>query len=276
MARPKNADGQRTRQAILDAALDLFAANGYFGTSLRDVASAVGVRESALYNYFAGKAALFDALLDAHQTTKRERLAPLADGPIKDGRTLLLQLAHATLDSYRRAARGKAVPDPDVGRHPPRQGRPSQPARADGPRPRAHARHHVAADSRRLAAPADVNMLSLAFLSPLIVWRQLHAIDANLPMIKNPRAFARQHVDQFLTGAAAPARATPVSSARAATRRRGVMTTPGVSRVLRSLSLVVVAVLAAVGCGAGADTSGATPEAVADQRSRRRPRSRSR
>ena len=100
MARPRNADGQRTRQAILDAALDLFADKGYFGTSLRDVASAVGVRESALYNYFAGKEALFDALLDAHQTTKNERLAPLADGPIKDGRTLLLQLAQSTLDSY--------------------------------------------------------------------------------------------------------------------------------------------------------------------------------
>ena len=56
--------------------------------------------------------------------------------------------------------------------------------------------------------PADVNLLSLAFLSPLIVWRQLHAIDASLPMIRNPRAFARQHVDQFLRGAAA-ARATP-------------------------------------------------------------------
>ena len=53
MARPKNADGQRTRQAILDAALDLFAEKGFFGTSLRDVAAAVGVRESALYNYFA-------------------------------------------------------------------------------------------------------------------------------------------------------------------------------------------------------------------------------
>ena len=58
MARPRNADGQRTRQAILDAALDLFSEKGYFGTSLRDVATAVGVRESALYNYFAGKDAL--------------------------------------------------------------------------------------------------------------------------------------------------------------------------------------------------------------------------
>ena len=65
MARPKNADGQRTRQAILDAALDLFSEKGFFGTSLRDVASAVGVRESAIYNYFPGKDALFDALQTA-------------------------------------------------------------------------------------------------------------------------------------------------------------------------------------------------------------------
>ena len=43
MARPRNADGQRTRQAILDAALDLFAEKGFFGTSLRDVATTVAI-----------------------------------------------------------------------------------------------------------------------------------------------------------------------------------------------------------------------------------------
>ena len=101
MARPKNADGQRTRQAILDAALELFADKGYFGTSLRDVATAVGVRESALYNYFKSKEALFDALILAHQHTKTERLASLADdGPIADGRALLERIAIDSLDSF--------------------------------------------------------------------------------------------------------------------------------------------------------------------------------
>ena len=100
MARPKNADGQRTRQAILDAALDLFADKGFFGTSLRDVAAAVGVRESALYNYFAGKDALFDALLVAHQTTTTDRWTALVEAPISDGRTLLEQLAFATLEGF--------------------------------------------------------------------------------------------------------------------------------------------------------------------------------
>src|SRR5215213_1431687 len=98
MARPKNADGQRTRQAFLDAALDLFAEKGYFGTSLRDVAAAVGVRESALYNYFPGKDALFEALLSAHQDSKAELLAPFLEEPIADGRAVLLQLAYSMLE----------------------------------------------------------------------------------------------------------------------------------------------------------------------------------
>ena len=219
MARPRNADGQRTRQAILDAALDLFAAKGYFGTSLRDVAAVVGVRESALYNYFAGKEALFDALLDAHQTVKRERLAPLADGPIKDGRTLLLQLAQSTLDSYvepREEKLFRILMSDGI--------RLAKDGRLNLHERMGHGRERMLDIMSRLIREgwlrrADVNMLSLAFLSPLIVWRQLHAIDANLPMIKNPRAFARQHVEQFLSGAAAPERATPVAASRAATRR---------------------------------------------------------
>ena len=61
-------------------------------------------------------------------------------------------------------------------------------------------------------------LLAIAFVSPLITWRQLHAIDADLPMIKNPRAFARQHVDQFLLGAAAPD--PPAAALHAAPRPR--------------------------------------------------------
>ena len=59
------------------------------------MATAVGVRESALYNYFPSKDALFDALIlaaPAHQ--ERAAGARCADGPIADGRALLEQLAH--------------------------------------------------------------------------------------------------------------------------------------------------------------------------------------
>lgn len=51
-----------TRQRIETAALDLFAAHGVDGTSMRDIAGAVAVTEGALYRHFASKSALARAL----------------------------------------------------------------------------------------------------------------------------------------------------------------------------------------------------------------------
>jgi len=57
--------------------------------------------------------------------------------------------------------------------------------------------------------PGDVSATALAFFSPLFMWRQLHAIGADLPMVQNPDAFVREHVERFLLGAAAPAAVAP-------------------------------------------------------------------
>lgn len=53
-----------TKERIVDTALELFAQRGYDGTSVRDIAGAVGIRESSLYNHFSGKRAIFDAIVD--------------------------------------------------------------------------------------------------------------------------------------------------------------------------------------------------------------------
>ncbi len=221
MARPKNADGQRTRQAILDAALDLFAEKGFFGTSLRDVATAVGVRESALYNYFAGKDALFDALLTAHQHSKMERMAPIAAAPIADGRALLEQFALASLEAFEEPREQKLhrilMSD---GIRLAKVGRINLYERMSSGRDQLHEL------LRRLIREgwlrrAEVGVLGIAFFSPLFMWRQLRAIDAPLPMIRQPRAFARQHVEQFLVGAGAPAvRAARTPPSRPSPSRR--------------------------------------------------------
>jgi AcrR family transcriptional regulator len=55
--------GERTAQRILDGAEDLFATQGYDGTSLRQIAERAGIREPGLYNHFAGKQALYEAVL---------------------------------------------------------------------------------------------------------------------------------------------------------------------------------------------------------------------
>jgi AcrR family transcriptional regulator len=59
---PKGAAGD-TKGALLNAALALFAARGYEGTSVRAVARAAGLSESGLYAHFASKRALFEAVL---------------------------------------------------------------------------------------------------------------------------------------------------------------------------------------------------------------------
>jgi AcrR family transcriptional regulator len=58
-----------TRVRILDAARALFADRGYAGTSMRDLADALGMTKAALYYHFPGKAdillALVEPLLDS-------------------------------------------------------------------------------------------------------------------------------------------------------------------------------------------------------------------
>lgn len=53
-----------TKEKILETALDLFSRHGYGGVSIRDIAGAVGIRESSLYNHFKNKRAVFDEIVD--------------------------------------------------------------------------------------------------------------------------------------------------------------------------------------------------------------------
>jgi AcrR family transcriptional regulator len=59
----KETKGARTARRILDVAEDLFARHGYDGTSLRQIARGAGIKEPGLYNHFASKQALYEAVL---------------------------------------------------------------------------------------------------------------------------------------------------------------------------------------------------------------------
>jgi AcrR family transcriptional regulator len=205
MGRPLRADGRQTRQAILDAALDLFAENGYFGTSLREIARAVGVRESAFYNYFPGKEALFHALIAAEKESHVERLTRLLEAPAGDPRAVLEQLAATTLDAF--AA--------------PRQQKLFRVLMSDGMRLAKEGRlnfvermtsgaDRLQALMRRLIEAGglrrrDPELLITEFMGPLLLWRHRHALRQTGPLITNRGAFVREHVDHFLNGAMAQA-----------------------------------------------------------------------
>ena len=53
-----------TNQKIVDAAEKLFAENGYEGTTLRQIAKAVGIREPSIYSHFSNKEAVYGAVID--------------------------------------------------------------------------------------------------------------------------------------------------------------------------------------------------------------------
>ena len=87
-----------TRDRILEAALDLFARHGFAGTSVRQLARAVGLRESSLYNHFASKEAIYHALVDAHgPASSAERLRSPRFRALRDDPTGFCRLYAAEL-----------------------------------------------------------------------------------------------------------------------------------------------------------------------------------
>ena len=69
----RKVDADARRQAILDAALTVFAERGYEAARLDDVAAKAGVAKGTLYLYFKDKEALFEALV-------RGAVSPILDG----------------------------------------------------------------------------------------------------------------------------------------------------------------------------------------------------
>lgn len=53
------------KNEILEKALELFATQGYFGTSMDDIARAVGIKKASLYSHYSGKESIFTAVFNA-------------------------------------------------------------------------------------------------------------------------------------------------------------------------------------------------------------------
>src|SRR5262245_59972299 len=64
MARPVNADGEKTRRRILERAVALFSEKGADGVSIRELAAASGVSLAMVHHYFGDKDGLYAACID--------------------------------------------------------------------------------------------------------------------------------------------------------------------------------------------------------------------
>ncbi|MBM7785956.1 TetR/AcrR family transcriptional regulator [Tenggerimyces flavus] len=87
-------DREQTRQELLATARRQFARAGYDGTSVRDVAGAVGVDPALVFRYFGSKRGLFDEAMAAHTDAMID--APLEQWP----RELLGRLVFQDWEEY--------------------------------------------------------------------------------------------------------------------------------------------------------------------------------
>jgi len=74
------ADVRTTRERILDAAEQVFAEKGLGAAPVRDIAARVGLNPASLYNHFAGKEELYEAVLERGLTPVMQMLSELLVG----------------------------------------------------------------------------------------------------------------------------------------------------------------------------------------------------
>jgi len=73
-------DDRPTRRRVLVAALELFAERGYAGTSIRDVATAMNIRSSSLYDQFPSKEHILARIIEIGMSSWCDAMtAALAD-----------------------------------------------------------------------------------------------------------------------------------------------------------------------------------------------------
>ena len=92
-----------TRRAILDAALELFIADGYAQVSIRNIAAKVEYSPGAIYSYFPSKDEIFFALAEEgfREIGERQFAGTPSDDPLDDVRTVVWRLYEFSKDQPR-------------------------------------------------------------------------------------------------------------------------------------------------------------------------------
>jgi AcrR family transcriptional regulator len=101
----QEAKSERSRIAILQAALLLFSRQGYRGTSIREIATEAGLSTGNVYHHFPDKEALFKTLLDQYFAAIDDPGFPfnqaLAAGAFPDDLEALARAAEESVRTYR-------------------------------------------------------------------------------------------------------------------------------------------------------------------------------
>lgn len=74
-------DAEATRDALLDAATELFAARGFDGTRVDQIAEQAGVNKALISYHFGGKQGLYNEILSATFSEAHRRFKAIDDSP---------------------------------------------------------------------------------------------------------------------------------------------------------------------------------------------------
>jgi AcrR family transcriptional regulator len=97
-----------TRQALVDAAEDLFAEHGYAATSLDAIVAEAGVTKGALYHHYSGKQALFEAVFEEVESASARSIQVSLEGH-EDPWQRVLSGLHAFLEVVRQPSYSRIV-----------------------------------------------------------------------------------------------------------------------------------------------------------------------
>ena len=90
---PERLDARNGREAILDAAMVVFAAQGYAGATLEAIAEAAGMSKAGVYWHFASKEAIFAAVVERYAPFAAvERIIAAGEAAGDDPRTILTRV----------------------------------------------------------------------------------------------------------------------------------------------------------------------------------------
>lgn len=67
------------KERIFNVSIDLFSEHGYDGVSIRQIAGEVGIKESSIYNHYASKEAILDAILNFYIEKMLSQDIPIED-----------------------------------------------------------------------------------------------------------------------------------------------------------------------------------------------------
>ena len=111
----KEPKGIRTRNLLLDIAVQRFSRDGYRRTSVSDIAREANLTPAAVYAYFSGKEALFEAAVDrdAGALVDRARVA-IVGIPVREREAVILAELAGHVTEHPLAARVLSGHEPDV------------------------------------------------------------------------------------------------------------------------------------------------------------------